>query len=120
MRLWLGTDSDNKWMKMPPADYTVAVMKSWLREGEDQTAVNLDDDYKYLVNRSTDTQAFMFRKHQHIALVFRGSHQAADWATNFKFRMKQFAVARMTQDEAIPTGEEHRGFHSSEERRGRK
>ncbi|MGD1928764.1 MAG: hypothetical protein ACFB12_07620 [Leptolyngbyaceae cyanobacterium] len=113
VRLWLGTDSDNKWMKMPPADYTVAVMKSWLREGEDQTAVNLDDDYKYLVNRSTDTQAFMFRKHQHIVLVFRGSQQAADWATNFKFRMKQFAVARMPQDDAIPTGEVHRGFHDA-------
>ena len=113
VRLWLGTDSDNKWMKMPPADYTVAVMKSWLREGEDQKEVNLDDDYKYLANRSTDTQAFMFRKHQHIVLVFRGSQQAADWATNFKFRMKQFAVARMPQDDAIPTGEVHRGFHDA-------
>ena len=63
----------------------------------------------------------MFRKHQHIVLVFRGSQQAADWATNFKFRMKQFAVARMPQDDAIPTGEVHRGFHDawqSVEKRG--
>ncbi|MGF1458949.1 MAG: hypothetical protein ACFBSG_07965 [Leptolyngbyaceae cyanobacterium] len=114
VRLWLSDDRDNHWMRQNPADYTVDVIKSWIREGEAQRRdVNLKDNYKYLLNRVTDTQAFMFRKNQHVVLVFRGSQQSADWATNFKFRMKRFGLIEATQKDAIPTGEVHRGFQDA-------
>ncbi|MEM9117435.1 MAG: lipase family protein [Cyanobacteria bacterium P01_F01_bin.56] len=114
VRLWLSRDSDYQWMKQTPADYTIDVIKRWLREGEtDKKGVNLRDNYKYFVNRLTDTQAFIFRKGKHIVLVFRGSQQAADWSTNFKFRMKQFAFSNTVQEAVPPQGEVHRGFHDA-------
>ncbi|NEQ43181.1 MAG: lipase family protein [Leptolyngbya sp. SIOISBB] len=114
VRLWLGKDSDYRWMEQSPADYTVDVIKHWLREGEtDKKGVNLWANYRYFVNHLTDTQAFIFRKEQHIVLVFRGSQQAADWSTNFKFRMKQFAFMNTAQEAVPPEGEVHRGFHDA-------
>ena len=113
VRLWLSDESDLAWMKQNPADYTVDVIKQWLREGENKKNHNLEDHFKYLINRTTDTQAFIFRKKQHIVLVFRGSQQSADWGTNFKFRMKQFAIVQTQQEAAIPTGEVHRGFQDA-------
>ncbi|MGD1862444.1 MAG: hypothetical protein ACFB0E_21050 [Leptolyngbyaceae cyanobacterium] len=114
VRLWLKKGSELAWMKEKPADYTVDVIKQWLRE-EDEHKKNrdIDDDFKYLFSRVTDTQAFLFRKNQHIVLVFRGSQQAADWTTNFKFRMKQFAISNTQQTDAIPAGEVHRGFQDA-------
>ena len=114
VRLWLSPDSDLKWMQQTPPDYVVDVIKRWLREGEtDQKGVDLPSHYRYFLNHLTDTQAFIFRKEQHIVLVFRGSQQAADWSTNFKFRMKQFAFINTAQDSMPPTGEVHRGFHDA-------
>lgn len=113
VRLWLSEGSNLAWMKQSPADYTIDVIKSWLREGESKKNRDLKEYFKYLVNRTTDTQAFLFRKDQHIVLVFRGSQQAADWGTNFKFRMKQFGIIDAKQEAAIPTGEVHRGFHDA-------
>lgn len=113
VRLWLSAESDLAWMKQSPADYTVDVIKQWLREGENRKARELKEDFKYLVNRTTDTQSFLFKKGHHIVLVFRGSQQAADWGTNFKFRMKQFAIIQTRQEAAIPTGEVHRGFQDA-------
>ncbi len=113
VRLWLCGESDLAWMKQNPADYTVDVIKGWLRESESRKSRDLKDDFKYLANRTTDTQAFLFRKNQHIVLVFRGSQQVADWSTNFKFRMKQFATLNTQQKDAIPTGEVHRGFQGA-------
>jgi hypothetical protein len=113
VRLWLSEKSDLAWMKQSPADYTIDVIKQWLREGDSKAARGLRDDFKYLINRTTDTQAFLFRKNQHIVLVFRGSQQAADWGTNFKFRMKKFAIVDTQQESAIPTGEVHRGFQDA-------
>jgi len=114
VRLWLSSDSEDKWKNQKPADYVVEVIKGWLREG-DATQINLslEQNYRYLPSRATDTQAFIFRKNQHIVLVFRGSQQAADWGTNFKFRMKQFAITGTAQEAAIPTGEVHRGFQDA-------
>lgn len=113
VRLWLGDDVDNKWMKQTPPDYVIDVIKQWLREGENHRKLNIKNSYMYLMNRVTDTQAFIFKKNHHIVLVFRGSQQSADWGTNFKFRMKQFAVTHAQQDDAIPTGEVHRGFQDA-------
>ncbi|MDB9528634.1 lipase family protein [Oscillatoria sp. CS-180] len=113
VRLWLSDDSDNRWMKQNPADYAIDVIKHWLKEGDSRRNIDISDSYKYLLNRVTDTQAFIFRKNQHIVLVFRGSQQSADWGTNFKFRMKQFAITYAQQDDAIPTGEVHRGFQDA-------
>lgn len=114
VRLWLSRDNDLQWMEQTPADYVVDVIKRWLREGEtDNKGVNLQNHYHYFVNRLTDTQAFIFRKDQHIVLVFRGSQQAADWSTNFKFRMKQFAFTHTAQEAVPPQGEVHRGFHDA-------
>lgn len=114
VRLWLSRDRDEGWMNQKPADYVVDVIKGWLREGDvNKPSVNLEANYKYLMNRVTDTQAFVFTKHEHIVLVFRGSQQAADWGTNFKFRMQQFAITGTAQESAIPTGEVHRGFHDA-------
>jgi len=113
VRLWLSKESDDKWQKQNPADYVIDVIKGWIREGDSRKPLDLKNDYKYLLNRTTDTQAFIFRKDQHIVLVFRGSQQAADWSTNFKFRMKQFAIFETKQMDAIPTGEVHRGFQDA-------
>ncbi len=114
VRFWLSDESDDAWMKMNSADYVVDVIKHWLREGENiGNKTDITANYKYLLNRTTDTQAFMFRKGPHIVLVFRGSQQAADWSTNFKFRMKQFAITQTQQEEAIPTGQVHRGFQDA-------
>lgn len=114
VRLWLKSESEDHWMKQNPADYVVDVMKGWLREGDTTAAgLELKTNYRYLFSRVTDTQAFIFRKQQHIVLVFRGSQQAADWGTNFKFRMKQFAITGTAQASAIPTGEVHRGFQDA-------
>lgn len=114
VRLWLKKGSELAWMKDKPADYTVNMIKQWLREEDEyKKTLDIDDDFKYLANRVTDTQAFLFRKNQHIVLVFRGSQQAADWSTNFKFRMKQFAITNTQQVDTIPTGEVHRGFQDA-------
>jgi hypothetical protein len=114
VRLWLSHDDDLQWMEQTSADYVVDVIKRWLREGEtDHKGVNLPQHYRYFVNHLTDTQAFIFRKGRHIVLVFRGSQQAADWGTNFKFRMKQFAFTQTAQQAVPPQGEVHRGFHDA-------
>lgn len=114
VRLWLSAESEDRWQKQNPADYVIDVIKSWLRENETSPKdINLQQSYRYLASRVTDTQAFIFQKNQHIILVFRGSQQAADWGTNFKFRMKQFAITGTAQAAAIPTGEVHRGFQDA-------
>jgi hypothetical protein len=114
VRFWLSDESDDTWMRQNPADYALDVIKHWLRENETHyKKTDISPDFKYLINRTTDTQAFIFRKDPHIVLVFRGSQQAADWKTNFKFRMKQFAIINTQQEAAIPTGQVHRGFHDA-------
>ena len=113
IRLWSSKESDLAWAKQEPERYTVNVIKHWLREEDDKRGRDLQEDFKYLINRTTDTQAFLFKKNHHIVLVFRGSQQSADWSTNFKFRMKRFAILETKQEAAVPTGEVHRGFQDA-------
>ena len=110
---WLSDDVDDIWKKQNPADYVVDVIKHWLREGDQNRNIELQDHFRYLVDGITDTQAFMFRKGPHIVLTFRGSQQMADWKTNFRFRLKKFTVIDTQQVEALPTGEVHRGFQTA-------
>ncbi|MEL7314202.1 MAG: lipase family protein [Cyanobacteria bacterium J06559_3] len=113
VRYWLSEDVDNVWQKQNPADYAVDMIKHWISEGVTEHVSDIREDFRYLVDRVTDTQAFMFRKGPHIILIFRGSQQFADWKTNFKFRLQKFAVAATPQTDAIPTGEVHRGFQEA-------
>jgi hypothetical protein len=113
VRLWLSSESDIAWMAQKPVEYTKDVIMHWLQEKGPKKNLDLVPCYQYFLDRTTDTQAFMIKKNQHIVLVFRGSQQAADWGTNFKFRMKQFAILETKQEEAIPTGEVHRGFQGA-------
>ncbi|MBE7382126.1 MAG: DUF2974 domain-containing protein [Leptolyngbya sp. SIO1E4] len=113
VRYWLSDDIDEVWKKQNPADYVVDIIKQWLRETEQKPNIELKEHFKYLVDRITDTQAFMFKKDHHIVLVFRGSQQAADWKTNFSFRLRKFSVSSPPQADALPTGEVHRGFQDA-------
>ncbi|NER81620.1 MAG: lipase family protein [Leptolyngbya sp. SIO1D8] len=110
---WLSDNIDDVWKKQNPADYVVDTIKQWLRAEDRQKAFDIQDEFKYLVDRVTDTQAFMFRKDSHIVLIFRGSQQAADWKTNFKFRLREFAMYQPPKSGEIPTGKVHRGFQTA-------
>lgn len=113
VRYWLSPNIDDVWIKQNPADYVVDTIKQWLREGRNKNALDIRKDYKYILDRATDTQAFMFQKGRHIVLVFRGSQQVADWKTNFKFSLRKFGVSEARQVDAIPNGEVHRGFQDA-------
>jgi len=113
VRLWLSEDIDDVWRKQNPADYVVDVIKHWLRESDARRHVPIKDHFKYLADHVTDTQAFMFRKGNHIVLVFRGSQQAADWKTNFSFRLRNFAVCEPRKDDPLPPGRVHSGFQTA-------
>ncbi len=114
VRDWLSDNVvDDIWRKQNPADYVVDVIKSWLREGDSRQAIDIKEDYKYFADSRTDTQAFMFRKGRHIVLVFRGSQQAADWKTNFSFKLRPFHVYDESHADALPKGKVHRGFQDA-------
>ena len=113
VRYWLGQDVDEVWRKQNPADYAVDVIKQWIREGENKHELDIREDFKYLMDYVTDTQAFMFRKGPHIVLVFRGSQQVADWKTNFKFRLRPFITSIPPKAGKLPSGRVHRGFQDA-------
>ncbi|MEM9004825.1 MAG: lipase family protein [Cyanobacteria bacterium P01_F01_bin.86] len=113
VRYWLSKDIDDVWKKQNPADYTVDVIKQWIREGASHQRLNIREEFKYLLDRTTDTQAFMFRKGRHIVLVFRGSQQFADWKTNFKFRLKKFTTSTSPKGDTLPQAKVHRGFQEA-------
>ena len=113
VRYWLGQDIDDVWRKQNPADYAVDTIKQWIREGENSHALDIREDFRYLADYATDTQAFMFRKGPHIILIFRGSQQVADWKTNFKFRLKPFTTSTPPQAGKLPAGRVHRGFQDA-------
>jgi hypothetical protein len=109
--LWLNDQPDTAWETMTAQEYVVDLMKQWLREGEPPQHA-IDAHFKYFDMRDTDTQAFLFRKGQHIMLIFRGSQETADWKTNFSFKLRPFQV-QIKPNVELPGGEVHRGFQGA-------
>lgn len=106
---WLSEDIDNMWKKMSDREYVIDVIKHWLGEGKTDYGKALRQNFRYLNIHLTDTQAFLFRDGKNVVLVFRGSQQLADWKTNFKIRLTQFATVA-TPGTDVPKGRVHRGF----------
>ncbi|MGD1905161.1 MAG: hypothetical protein ACFB0C_04110, partial [Leptolyngbyaceae cyanobacterium] len=111
IHLWLSDQPDTTWENMTAQEYVVDLMKRWLREGEPPNH-EIDQHFQYFDVRATDTQAFLFRKGQHIMLIFRGSQEMADWKTNFSFKLRPFRC-QIKPDVALPKGEVHRGFQGA-------
>ncbi len=111
VKLWLSDQLDADWQIMTAQEYVVDLMKRWLREGEAPNH-DIDSHFKYFDMKTTDTQAFLFRKGHHIMLIFRGSQETADWKTNFSFRLRPFRV-QIKPNVALPAGEVHQGFQGA-------
>jgi len=63
--------------------YAVEIMGRWGIQYPDQ-------DFYYIDESSSDTQAFLLRTDDLILLSFRGSQQTKDWKTNFSTKLKEF------------------------------
>ena len=109
---WLHGKSFDDWMTISDVSYVKSVVKAWLQEGTQQPQLPIDQDFRYINNIKSDTQGFMFRQGQLIALVFRGSQQLQDWRTNFSLRHTPFRL-NATQIPEPPAGEVHVGFQSA-------
>ena len=112
VKLWLSDQPDTTWQAMTAQEYVVDLMKRWLREGDPPNTQAIQDNFKYFDMRATDTQAFLFRKGQHIMLIFRGSQEVADWKTNFSFKLRPFQ-GKINPNAELPGGEVHQGFQGA-------
>ena len=112
IRYWLTAHSEEDDKTLSDEIFFRGVVQEWLREGGKKVEFNIEEHFKYIENKKTDTQSFLFRKNNLIILVFRGSQQLKDWQTNFSLQLKPFNL-QASKSAAAPSGKVHRGFHDA-------
>jgi hypothetical protein len=118
--LWLKEDDEENYRHQSDEAFLASVIYDWHHEyGTDD--VKIDDKFESFEHEETDTQAFIFRKHDpvhkkdHIILVFRGTEKLKDWRTNFSLTMRKLPTTAyrktgMPSLTSASAGKVHRGF----------
>lgn len=111
VELWLRADDDYNYHQQSNEQFLAGVIQDWQNE-QNIEQIDLRQYFKSFEHRETDTQAFLFRKREHIILVFRGTEKFQDWQTNLSLSLSKFLSAppNKSSTKEISLGKAHRGF----------
>ncbi len=112
IRYWLTEHSEEDYQELSDEIFLREVVQEWLRKGRKKGEIKIEDAFKYIESKKTDTQSFVFRKSNLIILVFRGSQELKDWQTNFSLQLKPFKL-QAPKSPPPPSGKVHRGFQDA-------